>query len=721
MTGRVDHGPKAETKVPIGAIGSFACVWADAIEDTSYVMFTPDETRQLLVDLTTALVDAVMADPPLVDRAAEVGHRLVREHFTGVDTLSATMVAIGRSFLSIIGLPEDEQMRARLTEISGALAAGYAGALRDRTMDEQEAISHASLRARDHAEAALRVSEARFRAIFAEAGVGIVLTDLKGRVLDVNPAMAATLGYPTDELIGRNVFDYIQPEAFDGRSPLFSRFYNEQVRGERDQYRVSRRLRHRDGRLLTIEATVSLVRDATGQPAYQVGVVEDLTERFQLQHRLRHQALHDPLTGLANRSLVTEWLDDAFTAATGAGAGVCLLDIDRFKMINDSLGHDVGDQLLVEVAQRLTATVGGEGRLVARMGGDEFVVLLPGFRTAPLDDAQMVELAEAVQRSLKAPFRIAGHQLAVSAGIGVLQRALASTTPAELLRDADITLQWAKSDGTGIAVYDPERNAREVVKFSLAATMPAALERGEFYVDYQPLVDLADSKLLGVEALVRWKHPERGRLGPDEFIALAEETGLITSLGQWVLETACQQVGEWHRRFGDRAPFVSVNVAVRQAQDPTLVSAVRGVLDRHHVPPALLQLELTESQIMTSSGAPLTTLQTLSDLGVRIAIDDFGTGYSNLAYLRHLPVHSLKMAGSFVEGLTSDEHSDPVDMEIVRTLVTLAHALGLRVTAEGVETQAQAARLRSIGCDSAQGWLFARPGPAQVVDSYLNP
>jgi len=280
-----------------------------------------------------------------------------------------------------------------------------------------------------------------------------------------------------------------------------------------------------------------------------------------------------------------------------------------------------------------------------------------------------------------------------------------------------VTLHWAKVDGKNRwAMYDPERNAREIARITLSAAMPSALEREEFYVEYQPIVSLVDGSLLGVEALVRWAHPEFGRLGPDRFIGLAEETGLIVPLGKWVLETACRQTMLWRAAGAD--PVVSVNLAARQVAEPGLVEDVSAIIADVGIPPTSLQLELTESAIMGTTGEPLSALRKLVDLGVRIAIDDFGTGYSNLAYLRHLPVHSLKIAGSFVEGLRAGE-PESVDAQIVTALVTLAHTLKLDVVAEGVETGEQADLLRLIGCDSAQGWLYAKPGPPEEVDRWL--
>jgi EAL domain-containing protein (putative c-di-GMP-specific phosphodiesterase class I) len=347
------------------------------------------------------------------------------------------------------------------------------------------------------------------------------------------------------------------------------------------------------------------------------------------------------------------------------------------------------------------------------MGGDEFVVLVE--HTDGM--AELTALSERILATVAEPVHIAGHRLTVSASVGIVERPVSISTPSDTMRDVDVTLHWAKVDGKNRwACFDPERNAREIARITLSAAMPTALENREFYVDYQPIVRLSDGQLLGVEALVRWAHPEFGRLGPDRFIGLAEETGLIVPLGHWVLAEACQRAVEW-ARLGGLEPVVSVNLAARQVAEPGLVDDIVQVLRTAGLPPTSLQLELTESAIM-GTGEPLGALRKLVELGVRIAIDDFGTGYSNLSYLRHLPVHALKIAGAFVEGLRADE-ADSVDAQIVTALVSLAHSLKLDVIAEGVETRDQADRLRAIGCDQAQGWLYARPGPPAKINPWL--
>ncbi|GAA0506301.1 GGDEF domain-containing protein [Saccharopolyspora subtropica] len=680
---------------------------------TSYVPMTSAEIESRLRGYTDRLVDALLSDPFDPSPGRAIGVDLVAVHFTSAESLARTIDLIGDEILDILRLGHSPGWRGRVAALQGALCSGFVQAARKRTLDEQEAIRQAVLDARDAVEQALRTSEARFRAIFAEAAIGIGIGDMTGRILEVNDSLARMLGRSADELRHMMVQDMMHPA--DPESMW--RTYEELVRGERDQFRVEKQFDRPDGSTIWTELIVSLVRGEDGLPLYQVAMIEDVTERRMLQERLRHQAMHDPLTALPNRALFQERLASVLQHhEPGDRIALCYMDLDGFKVINDSLGHHVGDDLLVAVARRLADAVHGEDRLVARMGGDEFVILIQN----SFGTEHAIEIADTVLDALRAPIRLGGHELSVSASIGIVERPLAGQTAAELMRDADVTLYWAKSEGKGKwALFDPDRNATEVAQFRLSAKMPAALERCEFYVDYQPLIGLRDNGVVGVEALVRWAHPELGRLGPDRFIGLAEETGLIVPLGRWVLRQACQQARQWQDQFGESAPFVSVNLAVRQSRDPELVADVARILAETGLEPSRLQLELTESAVMGTADEPLDALRALSQMGVRIAIDDFGTGYSNLAYLRHLPVHELKIAGSFMEGLRDAERADPVDARIVGTLVDLAHALGLTVTAEGVETRAQARRMADIGCETGQGYLFARPGSPEEITAFI--
>jgi diguanylate cyclase (GGDEF)-like protein len=426
------------------------------------------------------------------------------------------------------------------------------------------------------------------------------------------------------------------------------------------------------------------------------------------------EARHDPLTGLPNRALFTEHLAALFTdPANEARLGLCLLAVDRFGAINDSLGHDAADALLVVVARRLEERFGPAGHLLARTGTAEFAILATGL---PGTEA-VEEVAEAAIATLDAPFAVGQHRLHIAASGGVVHRFVRETTPAELVRRAEITLRWARAEGGGRWLrFDPARHADDVARWALTAALPAALERGEFTVEYQPILALAARDVHGVEALVRWRHPVLGLLGPDHFIGLAEETGLIVPLGRWVMEQACHEARRWTR---PGSAFISVNLAVHQTREPALVGEVASLLARTGLEPSRLQLEITESAFV-GPGAPMDAVRALAGMGVRIAIDDFGTGWANYANLRTLPVCEVKLAAAFLDGLQSPDTPDPIDQQVLAGLVSLAHTLGLTVTAEGVETAAQAERLHSLGCDAGQGWHFGRPGPPERLAPLLT-
>jgi diguanylate cyclase (GGDEF)-like protein/PAS domain S-box-containing protein len=691
----------------------FARRWAEAIVGTSYVSMGRRVLARHLLGLTEQLVEATLATEfdPAVGR--QVGVDMVGAHFTGTETLNRTLALIAEELPGLLdSAPAGVDVAGRVAQLIGTMAAGYAAALRERSLDEQDAIYRAGLRARRQAEHALAASEAKFRAMFTGAAIGIGISDLEGNITDANPALLGMFGYTLEELRRLNVRSIA---AHPDDAPSGWQFRKELIRGERDHYNLEKQYYRADGSEVWTHITVSLVRDETGAPAYQVAMLEDVSERRLLQEKLKYQAYHDPLTGLANRAMVAERLEQLFTEQVGRRrVGLCFLDLDGFKVVNDSLGHDVGDQLLKVVASRLTRCC-GPAQLVARMGGDEFVIILEN--TA--GGADVVALADKVLAVMAAPVRVGDHELTVTTSIGVVERPVADTNPDELLQAADITMYRAKANGKArYAMFDRSRNDSEVARFTLSATMLAAVERGEFFLDYQPLVGMEDGILRGVEALVRWRHPTFGVLAPERFIDLAEESGSIVQLGHWVLAQACEQARAWRDTFGDAAPFVSVNLAPRQLHVPALVTDVATILTDNRLDPSSLQLELTEQALMGDDADPLTVLRTLYGMGVRIALDDFGAGYWNLPDLRRLPMHELKLAGWFAVGLQSP--ADLVHQRIVAAMVDLAHALGLTVTAEGVQTPAQFERFRDLRCDAGQGSLFGLPGTAEQIDALLS-
>ncbi|GGY52228.1 GGDEF domain-containing protein [Streptomyces tanashiensis] len=599
-------------------------------------------------------------------------------------------------------------------------------------MHPEPAETHAAESAFTERHLARRAAELRdYRAAFRVSQLAMAVVDEDGVVVVANDSFGTLLGTEPTALREQAAADLVDL-ASDGRT---WHAYREVLGGRRSRFRCTRRLKHADGRSLWAEVTVAPVPDSRRV----LLSIADISDRRELHARLRHLQMHDPVTRLPNRALFFERLSAALeTAAQDAAAstgpagpsleshesyesygygrtgriGLCYLDLDGFKAVNDTLGHRVGDRLLAAVATRLTECADRDGytrsgsHLVARLGGDEFAILIED----STGTEQLADLARSVLDALQRPFDLGGQRLSVSASIGVVERAGSGTTATALMQAADTTLYWAKADGKARwTLFDPERNAHRMTRQSLSSTLRPAVERGEFALEYQPLVDLADGAVRGVEALVRWNHPQFGSLAPNRFIGIAEEDGSIVELGRWVLNTACRQARQWQKDHPRERPiFVSVNVAVRQVWDSDLVADVAGILAETGLAPHLLQLELTESAVMGSNGRPLQALQALSDMGVRIAIDDFGTGYSNLAYLSRLPVSVLKLDGSFVRGFQDEEHANPADELIVEALVHLAHRLGLTVTAECVETAGQASRLRRIGCDTGQGWLYSR-------------
>ncbi|MBB5868906.1 diguanylate cyclase (GGDEF)-like protein/PAS domain S-box-containing protein [Allocatelliglobosispora scoriae] len=689
-----------------------ARVWAEAIAETSYITISRRSLVIRLLRRVNQILHALSAGTHDADALGrEIGAALVESHFTDTAALSGTLTALG-SQLTPYAIEIGRADRLHL--LLGTIAAGYAQALRERTLDEQQQIHSAVLTARAESERARWESQARFQAVFAEAAIGIGIGGLDGQIMEVNQALCEMLGYDRDQLNRLSAADFAHPSddpaVWDNLAGL--------VNGDFDHFRMQKAYYRSDGAEIWTDLVVSLIRDQDGSPRFAVGMVEDITERHRLVTQLRYQATHDPLTDLPNRTVFFDRLATVLSDPDPATrVGVCYLDIDGFKNVNDTLGHDAGDELLRQIAGRLSAGVAGAGHLVARMGGDEFVVLVEG-SSGEADAAAVAELALAAVRE---PVHLDGHRLTVSASIGVVERPIGGTSAAELMKAADTTLYWAKNDGRDrFALFDSDRHAVAVSRYRLSAEMPQALDDEQFFLEYQPLIRLDDQALAGVEALVRWRHPELGLLGPDKFIELAEHSGLIVRLGRWVLQEACRQAQQWRRTHPDWHPLISVNLSPRQVAEPSIVDDVVAILAETQLPPGSLQLELTESALMSAKGEPLSTLHRIAELGVRIALDDFGTGYSNLAYLSNLPIHALKLAGPFVAALHRPAGPDAIDIDILTMLVQLAHTLKLTVTAEEVETSDQAELLAGLHCDLAQGWHFSAACSASAVTDLLR-
>ena len=559
---------------------------------------------------------------------------------------------------------------------------------------------------RRRAEDALRISEERYRRL-SDATSEALAIHRDGIVLEVNAAFCRLLGYEPEVCIGRTILDFCAPETV---AAIRSGEFSPESAAPMEVF-----ARHYDGTTFPVEVSWRLIPYPDGEPANVISV-RDLRERQRLEAELSRSAFYDRMTGLPNRALL---LDRASHSLSWTRQGendpvaLILLDLDRFKLINESLGHAIGDRVLEAVARRLETCL-RPGDTVARFGGDEFAVLLDGVR-AP-DEARAI--AERIDGALREPFELDGREAFVTASMGIALGVVGHTEPGDLLRDADVALYRAKADAASRqAVFEPGMSSANVERLDLENDLRRAIERDELRLDYQPLVDLATNKIVGIEALVRWQHPVRGLVAPMSFIPLAEETGLILPIGHWVLETACRQARTWQDQFPTAGPVVmSVNLSARQFAQPGLSDEVAAILADTGLDPASLELEITESVLMDESEAGTRSLRELRELGVKLALDDFGTGYSSLSYLKHLPLDALKIDRTFIAELTG---AGDTTLPIVEAVIALAHGLGIGVVAEGIETAEQLGWLRRLSCDLGQGYYLARPLPADELAALL--
>ncbi len=545
--------------------------------------------------------------------------------------------------------------------------------------------------------------------VFEQAPMGIGLSSMEGVLIRVNRAYADILGYRPEDLEGMSQGEVAHPDDREENAAHIQSV----ICGDADSYSLETRCLHADGHVLWLSVGASCIRDRSGEPIYMIGQIEDVTERRALREQLAHAAVHDQLTGLPNRSMFMERLNLMLVRAERGGRQVALmfLDLDRFKLINDGLGHDAGDRLLLRVAGRLEGAL-RPGDLLARFGGDEFTALCE-----VETEAEALEVAERLKAPLDQPLAESNHEQFVSLSIGIALSGRGGMSATSLLRNADVAMYRAKDVGPArVAIYREDDELPRLHTLKTSNELHRALERQEFELHYQPVVDLRDLGLVGMEALVRWQHPVRGLLAPGEFISLAEECGLIVPLGTWVMREACRQAAVWAaeraKELQDNGRLnISINVSAQQLADPQFPDLVAGAIEDSGFWADHVWLEITEGAILSDPVAVVGVLGRIRELGVHFSIDDFGTGYSSLSYLKQLPVETLKIDRSFVDQVDQD----PDDMAIVRAVIALGDSLGLSVIAEGIERPGQAAQLTSLGCHLAQGFLYGRPiSPAAI-------
>jgi len=562
----------------------------------------------------------------------------------------------------------------------------------------------------------LRVSEERFRTLLSNIPGAMYRCgfDSNWDVEFISDNIESISGYPASDFIQscvRTFASIIHPED---RRAVEQTVEEAIARGK--PYVVEYRIVGADAGIRWVYEKGQGVLGPEGTVLWLDGAIFDVTERKLLQEQLAKQAFYDSLTGLANRTLFHDRADHALARVTRSGNGIAMLmlDLDGFKVINDSLGHHAGDDVLVAVAKRIL-TSSRTSDTVARLGGDEFVVLLEEDAT----EENAIAAAERILRILREPFICQGHEVSIGASIGIaFTDSVGVNSTDELLRDADAAMYCAKGRGRGrYELFEPSMHSRAVQQLELTTELHRGLERGEFVLHYLPVWELADRTLTGVEALVRWNHPTRGLLPPIDFIPAAEETGSIVALGNWVFEEACRQVKTWGDAFPGRSLTVSVNISTRQLFDRDLVNRLRTALDRNELDPCSLTLEITERALMQGVDETRQRLGELKALGVRLAIDDFGTGSSSLGYLREFPIDELKIDRTFVRGMVEDPQEGPM---LVRAILGLARALHLDVVAEGIELPEQLTSLRESGCRRGQGFFFLEPVVPGETDFLLG-
>jgi diguanylate cyclase (GGDEF)-like protein/PAS domain S-box-containing protein len=558
---------------------------------------------------------------------------------------------------------------------------------------------------------ALANSEQRFRLAFENNMAGMIFVDLEDRVLAVNDSFCKMVGRSREEIVDKGAAPFTHPKGHRIAKEVHGRLAS----GEADQVSYVDRYVHKDGRTILVEVSKSRARDAAGATLYFLISVRDVTQERALSAQLSHQALHDSLTGLANRVLFEDRLSqtNARTARRGGWNAVLMLDLDNFKAVNDTLGHHVGDLLLVAFARRLEEVTRSSDTL-CRLGGDEFLYLAEGL-TSP---AQAEEVAERLLGVVAAPFSLAGTQVEQHASIGVVVWEGTSKDCTELLQNADVAMYEAKRQGEGRhVVFTPAMDEDADNHFALTRELGHSLQSGEISMHYQPIVDLATSEVVGFEALMRWEHPERGQVPPGVFIPLAEQSDLIFELGSFALREAISEASSWERTGAQASElFVTVNLSARQFHDPDLVSMIEGALTASGLEPKRLLLEITESVALVDVVWTTSVIEHLARLGVAVALDDFGTGYSSLSYLALLRPKIIKIDRSFV----SPSHESAYNDTVLEAIVSLGQKLKMTVLAEGIETQGQLEHLRALGCEVGQGFLFSPAVPAGEVAAMLG-
>ncbi len=677
--------PRKKNAAPTRA--TLARKWAYLVTSTAYLPYTHAQIEEQFAALLDEVFAAVLSDDAEPVQATEAGARLVALRCVGPDSLRRTMDVLGKGLLHEQELQTVKALPERVLQVLGALASGYGEALRENIQTQQEDLSRTLVTLERETRRELVLTQARFEQLFAGSTTGVAVTRVDGRIQRVNPALAELLNRPVADLIGLNLYDLVHLEDVD----VLRESYRKLLEGESQRLELSRRLIGDEGDTLWAAFTGAVIRDPAGAAQQLITLVDGDTDVALLQRQLSRQALHDPLTGLPNRQFFGTRLERALRHADPAfGVTVYHLDLDGFSLIAGGLGQKPSDDLLKNVAAKLRAVVGGEDALVARIGGDEFGILIQNTATSP-DVATVIGM---INQELSEPVYLEGGSgVAVSACIGVVHRPPRDIAPTELLRVSDMTLRRAQANGyRQWAMSDSALDTRERHEFSLAVSMAGAWETGEVEVGFRPLTWLTDSTPAGIEARLGWNHPRHGRIGHDTCVRFADETGLIVPLGEWLIRTACEEAD-------DRLPMV-VGLTPHQAADPDLVGMMRRILAETDLGPARLRLGFPAGAVLAELGETVDNLQLLAEIGVDAELQDFGAA-CDVVCLVDVPVKTVRIAPRLAERRT-----EPLAERSLRNLIETANLAGATVIAEGIDSAGDAGWWQAAGADIGTGKYF---------------
>jgi diguanylate cyclase (GGDEF)-like protein/PAS domain S-box-containing protein len=678
-----------------GSLVGLARIWSDAVSPTAEVPLPGDRIEECLLEQLDQLIDALQQEHFCPEPGTEVGAKLVARGFTGEQCLGRTVDILGNALLAQPELDTVNELPAKVVSLLGALASGYVTALGRRTLAQQAAW---------------------FREVFDSAPVGMVISRLDGTITETNGALTDILHYPPADLAGRDVVELFH--ADDAASLRTA--YQALTDGKRRRFQRRVTALTARGDTTGVALTISLLRDPVGIPTHHATIVEDVADQQLLEQRVRYQSLHDLLTGLPNRLAFAIHTEALLEREPTAAVMLCMIDLDGFGIISDGLGIGIGDLLLRSVAERLESLVADESAFVARLDADEFAILIEESPTTP----NAATLAARINAELSEPVYLARRGLAVSACVGIARRTAGETDCRELIRAAEATLHRVQRTGRGQwGLFDPAADAEQRARYALATAMPEAWENGQVTLRYQPLVRLDSAamdsdRMVALATLLRWDHPERGIAAHEDCLALAEQTGLVLTIGPWMLRHACEQLRGWRDELGPTVPPIRVDLATHLAGDPDLVAVVRDALRAAQLRPEDIQLGMPVEVIVAGHGDALDNVDTLADIGVPTVLTRYGQAVGNLILLESLPVHGVELTGSLVRAAA--QQPDSMVHSALAGLIPLIRRTGIAVAVAGIDDDAQADWWRGAGADSARGAVFAPAVAGQAVPPLLR-